>query len=83
MSLGRGPRIRRVRAGIAAAALLVFVGALYAVAQTANGESNAFTVGTAILITGYLVFPVLILLAIGLLVIAALLLAGRAMERDR
>jgi hypothetical protein len=62
------------------------VTALYAFRPTPTigpGQSDTFTVGTAILVAGYLLFPVLALLAAGLLLIALMLLAGAAIERRR
>lgn len=60
--------------------------ALYVVRPTPTLEprqSDTFTLGTAILVAGYLMFPVLALLAAGLLLIALMLLAGAAAERRR
>jgi hypothetical protein len=50
---------------------------------TITGQPDGFTVVTAILLVGYLLFPLLGLLALGLLVIALMLLAGAAVERRR
>jgi hypothetical protein len=64
----------------------VVVTALYAVRPAptlAHEQSDTFTVGTAILVAGYFVFPVLALVAAALLLIALMLLAGAAIERRR
>jgi hypothetical protein len=53
------------------------------VAQVLAVEPGRFSVGTAILVAGYLLFPVLALLAAGLLLIALMLFAGAAVERRR
>ena len=44
---------------------------------------NQFTLGMAILIVGYLLFPLLAVLAVGLLLISLMLIAGHAIERRR
>jgi uncharacterized membrane protein len=44
---------------------------------------NQFTIGTAVLFVGYLVFPILALLALGLFLIALMLITGDAIERRR
>jgi hypothetical protein len=57
---------------------------LYVLAtQVLAVEPGRFSLGTAILVAGYLLFPVLALLAAGLLLIALMLLAGAAAERRR
>ena len=79
--------IARSRAGVAGiAALGVVLGAIviYGLQSLAtNGEGNQFTVGTAILVVGYLLFPLLAVLAVGLLLISLMLTAGHAIERGR
>jgi hypothetical protein len=52
-------------------------------AQIVAVEPGRFSLGTAILVAGYLLFPVLALLAAGLLLIALMLFAGAAIERRR
>jgi hypothetical protein len=49
--------------------------------RTSSGLSDEFTVGMAILIAGYVFYPVLAFLAIGLLVIALMLFVAGVMER--
>ena len=44
-------------------------------------EPGRFRLGMAILVAGYFLFPILALLAAGLLVIALMLLAGALVER--
>ena len=64
----------------------VVVIALYAVRPTPTigpEQSDTFTLGTAILVAGYFLFPVFALAAAGLLLIALMLLAGAATERRR
>ncbi len=71
---------------VAAVVVAVAVTVLYAVRPTPTlrpGQPDAFTLGTAILVAGYLLFPVLALLAAALLLIALMLLAGPAAERRR
>jgi len=65
--------------------LLFAAGALVYVlaAQVLAVEPGRFSLGTAILIAGYLLFPVLALLAAGLLLIALMLFVGAAVERRR
>ncbi|HEX6061910.1 MAG TPA: hypothetical protein VF001_07550 [Candidatus Limnocylindria bacterium] len=48
-----------------------------------GGPSSSFTAGTAILIVGYIFYPVLALIVSGLLVIAPMLLIARVVERRR
>ena len=48
-----------------------------------GSPSDTFTVGTAILIVGYLFYPMLALVASALLVIALMLLVARVVERRR
>ena len=79
--------IARSRARVAAiAALVVVLGAvvIYGLQSPApNGEGNQFTLGTAILVVGYLLFPLLAVLAVGLLLTSLMLIAGHAIERRR
>ncbi len=79
--------IARSRARVAAIAGLVVVLSavvIYGLQSPAtNGEGNQFTVGTAILVVGYLLFPLLAVLAGGLLLISLMLVAGHAIERRR
>jgi hypothetical protein len=49
----------------------------------ASGQPDTFTVGTAIVIVGYFLFPVLALLAAGLPVIALLLVVAQVIESRR
>jgi hypothetical protein len=49
--------------------------------RPSSGLSEEFTVGMAILIAGYVFYPVLAFLAIGLLVIALMLFVAGVMER--
>jgi membrane protein implicated in regulation of membrane protease activity len=48
-----------------------------------TGQSDAFTVDTAILIAGSVFYPALAFVAIALVVIALMLLAARVVERRR
>lgn len=70
---------------LVAAIIAMSVGLLYiAWPWSADPDGgHAFTVGTAILIAGYLTFPILALLAIGLLVVALLLIFGQLIESRR
>jgi len=65
---------------MSSAAVLALAG-IVALALLANVEPGTFTVGTAVLVAAYLLFPVLLILAGGLGVIALLLLIGAAIER--
>ena len=70
----------------AIAAFVVVPGAvvIYSFQSPATtGDGNQFTVGTAILVVGYLLFPLLAVLAAGLLLISLMLIAGEAIERRR
>lgn len=72
--------------GAAAVIVAVVVTLLYAnrpAPNLATGQPDTFTVGTAILVAGYLLFPVLALLAAASLLIALMLLGGAAVERRR
>jgi len=51
--------------------------------RVSGGPSGEFTVGTAILIAGYVLYPVLTFVAVALLVIALMLLVAGVMERRR
>ena len=57
--------------------------ALYACSASSDRTESSFTVGTAILVAGYLIFPVLGLLAAGFLLIALLLFLAHLVERRR
>jgi hypothetical protein len=75
---------RRFAGVVIAVALVIVLGAIVfgAIPSASNGgQANQFTVGTAIVIAGYVAFPVLALLAVGLLVIALLVGVAGAMER--
>ena len=48
-----------------------------------SGQPDTFTIGTAILVVGYLLFPVVALLAAALLLVALMLLVASAIERRR
>ena len=50
-------------------------------ALTAGRQAGQFSLAMAVLIVGYLMLPVLALLAIGLLLVSALLLAAHRLER--
>jgi hypothetical protein len=66
--------------------LIVILGAfvIYMLRPVAiTGQPDGFTVGTAVLVVGYLLFPLLAVLALSLLVITLMLLAGAAVERRR
>jgi len=65
---------------MSSAAVLALAG-IVALALLANVEPGTFTVGTAVLVAAYLLFPVLLILAGGPGVIALLLLIGAAIER--
>ena len=62
-----------------AAGFLLYVLAMLVVAV----EPGRFSLGTAILVAGYFLFPVLALLAAGLLLIALMLFVGALVERRR
>jgi hypothetical protein len=48
-----------------------------------SGRPDAFTVGTAILVVGYVFYPALAFIAIVLLVVTVMLLAGPVVQRRR
>jgi hypothetical protein len=48
-----------------------------------SAPSDTFTIATAILIVGYLVYPMLVLIASALLVIALMVLVARVVEGRR
>jgi hypothetical protein len=75
----RRPVVSFILLLFAAGVLLVYVLATEVVAV----EPGRFGLGTAILVAGYLLLPVLALLAVGLLLIALMLFAGAAAERRR
>ena len=62
------------------AAILALVGTA-AFLWPASAERDTFTVGTAVLVAAYLLFPVFLVLAGGLGLIALLLIVGAAIER--
>jgi hypothetical protein len=65
--------------------LAVGVGILYAVRPTPDlgGQPDKFTIGTAVIVVGYLLFPILAVLVPVLLLISLLLLIANAVERRR
>lgn len=65
---------------LSGAAVLAIAG-IAAFVRVASSEPGTFTLGTAVLVAAYLAFPVLLLFAAGLGVIAVLLLAGAAIQR--
>jgi len=75
--------------GVVVAAVIVALSlaALYAAGPAASdlgtGQTDKFTVGTAIVVVGYLWFPILVLLGPALLLIALMLFVGAAVERRR
>jgi uncharacterized membrane protein len=69
-------------AAIAAVAVTVWY-AIQPTPTTGPGEPETFTLGMSILVAGYVLFPVLALLALALLILALMLLAGAAAERRR
>ena len=78
----------RSQLGVILLVVAVFASILFYVSWPASssperGQSDAFTVGTAILIVGYVFYPALAFVAIALLVIALMLLAARLVERRR
>jgi FtsH-binding integral membrane protein len=86
MTPTRGPRVLDA-VMVAATAIVAFgfllLWALRPAPDLASGPQETFTVWTAILVLGYLLFPVLVAIGPALLVIALLLLAGVAIERRR
>jgi uncharacterized membrane protein YgdD (TMEM256/DUF423 family) len=80
-------KIRRILAhALGILALFIVVGAVgvYGLQSAAiNGQSDRFTVGTAVVVVGYLMFPALAILSLGLLLVALMLLAAYAIERGR
>jgi hypothetical protein len=85
----RGLRVAKIfvsvllaTAAIVAVAVTVW-DAIRPTPTTGPGEPETFTLGTSILVAGYVLFPVLALLALGLLILALMLLAGAAAERRR
>ena len=74
---------------IARAALIVALVAvfLYVVrspaSSPATGQPDPFTLGTAIVVAGYVAFPALLLLGLGMPLVALALLAAHAIERRR
>lgn len=78
--------IKRTRLlSLVAVVIVMSVGLLYSAwPRSADPDGgHAFTVSTAILIAGYLTFPILALLAIGLLLVALLLVVGQVIEGRR
>jgi uncharacterized membrane protein len=61
------------------AAILLYLS--WPAASSPTGLSDTFTVGTAILIAGYVFYPVLAFVVLALLVITVMLLAARIVER--
>lgn len=71
---------------IAAVVVAVGVALQYAMRTPpilASGQPDAFTVGTAIVLVGYFLFPVLALFGIGLPAVALLLVAAQVLESRR
>jgi hypothetical protein len=82
-------RSRIVLGGVVVAAVIVALSlaVLYAAGPGASdlgtGQRDKFTIGTAIVVVGYLWFPILVLLGPALLLIALMLFVGAAIERRR
>jgi hypothetical protein len=72
-----------VAAVIVALSLAVLYAAGPATSDLGTGQTDKFTIGTAIVVVGYLSFPILVLLGPALLLIAMMLLVGAAIERRR
>jgi len=72
-----------VAAVIVALSLAVLYVAGPAPSDLGSGQPDNFTIGTAIVIVGYLTFPVLMLLGPALLLIALMLVVASAIERRR
>ena len=74
---------------IASAALIAALVAvfLYVVRPSASSpatdQPGPFTLGTAIVVAGYVAFPALLLRGLGMLLVALVLLAAHAIERRR
>jgi hypothetical protein len=82
-------RSKIVAGGVVTVAVILTLGlAVVYVAGPARsdfgtGQADKFTIGTAIVVAGYLVFPVLVLLGPALLLIALMLFVASAIERRR
>ena len=79
-------KVLGIVAVIAAAVVAVGVALLYATRPPpilASGQPDPFTVGTAILLVGYFLFPVLALLAAALPLVALLLVGAHLIESRR
>jgi len=72
-----------VAAVVVALSLAVLYVAGPAPSDLGSGQPDKFTIGTAIVIVGYLLFPILVLLGPALLLIALMLLVGAAIEGRR
>ena len=72
---------------VAAVVVALTLAVLYVVgpapSDLGSGQPDKFTIGTAIVIVGYLTYPVLMLLGPALLLIALMLVVGSAIERRR
>jgi ABC-type Na+ efflux pump permease subunit len=81
----KSAKIVPVAALAIAVIVAVGVGLLYVGRPTPDldGQPDNFTIGTAILVVGYFLFPILALVASGLLFIALLLLIASGFERRR
>ena len=82
-------RSKIVLGGVVLAAVIVAVSlaVLYPAGPAAPdpgpGQRDNFTIGTAIVVVGYLWFPILVLLGPALLLLALMLFVGAAIERRR
>ena len=66
----------------AVAVALIYLSWPVASAASAS-PSDTFTIGTALLVLGYFLYPVLALIASSLLVVASMLVIARVVERRR
>lgn len=79
-------QVNRSRAIVVALLALVLAGGLLYTVSPASLEiapPGEFSTGMAIVILGYLLYPVVALLAVGLLVVALMMLVGASIERRR
>jgi hypothetical protein len=74
-------KVRRVLLRVAGAVLGLEVIAM--VVGVPSSEAGTFTIWTAVIVAGYFLFPVLGVIAGGLLLISLLLMIGAAIERRR
>ena len=74
---------------IASGALIVALVAVFlyvarpSASSPATGQPDPFTLGSAIVVAGYVAFPALLLVGLGMPLVALVLLAAHAIERRR